>query len=54
MLGKELNLHVCPIMIHLNASDFNVCRSEEVIIKFLLTLSVLPQFSCDSNEPWYT
>ena len=26
-------------MIHFNALDFNVCRSEEVI-KFLLTLSV--------------
>ena len=27
-------------MIHFNALDFNVSRSEEVIIKFLLTLSV--------------
>ena len=30
--------NLCPIMIHFNALDFIVCRSEKVM--FLLTLSV--------------
>ena len=30
----------CPIMIHLNALDFNVCRSEEVISFFLRSVYI--------------
>ena len=37
-LVRSIFANLCPIMIHLNALDFNVCRFEEVM--FLLTLSV--------------
>ena len=37
-LVRSTIANLCPIMIHFNALDFNVCRSEEVM--FLLTLSV--------------
>ena len=33
-LAKSILANICPIMIHLDALDFNVCRSEEVISFF--------------------
>ena len=37
-LVRSIIANLCPVMIHLNALDFNLCRSEEVM--FLLTLRV--------------
>ena len=33
-LVRSIIANLCPIVIHVNALDFNVCRSEEVISFF--------------------
>ena len=62
-LVRSIFANLCPIMIHLNALDFNVCRFEEVISFFWrsvymswqnhpLPLSSVPHFfllSCSSK-----
>ena len=45
-LVRSIFTNLCPIMIHLNALDFNVCRFEEVI-SFFWRLVYL--FCCNSH-----
>ena len=68
-LVRSILANLCPIMIHFNALDCNMCRSREVM--FLLTLSVhynthvfilwhtpppppsIPPYIRENQVPWY-
>ena len=47
---RRIIVNLCPIMIHVCALDFNVCRSEAVM--FLLMLSVVSVSKCDQFYWW--